>query len=171
MDNLKYLKDYIAEYKSLGEAEFGTRHRASVLLGMGMIGNLGDGGGAGRTVAVQAVGAELQASASLVGRVWPLRKEQGRTGAGVNIGRSQENDIVIPEYSISQKHCEFILTPTGPVLKDLGSSNGTLVGTKKLMPRKPQPLADGDQVVLGRFSFEFMLGKSFMARVAGAAGA
>lgn len=166
MAELRFIKDYVAELKNLGEVEFAGRHRASVLLGVGMVGELTDaGGGAGRTVAVQTVSSETQNSVGLVGHVWPLRKERAGPG-GISVGRGQDNDVVISEYSISQKHCEFIMAPTGTQIKDLGATNGTQVAGHRLMARRALPIKDGEQVILGRFEFQFMTAKSFCQRVA-----
>lgn len=48
------------------------------------------------------------------------------TLARTTIGRSTEADITVDDSGISRKHCEIVLG-TPPVLRDLGSTNGTWV--------------------------------------------
>ena len=47
---------------------------------------------------------------------------------GVEIGRGQENGVVISDPRSSRRHCRVIRTPQGWVLEDLKSRNGTLLG-------------------------------------------
>ncbi|MCW8138126.1 MAG: DUF4388 domain-containing protein [Planctomycetota bacterium] len=65
------------------------------------------------------------------------------------IGR-EEAMLTIPSARVSRKHAEITWDPQGrPVLTDLGSSNGTLVGGKRLA--KPHVLEDGDEVSVGPY--------------------
>jgi DNA-binding NtrC family response regulator len=43
------------------------------------------------------------------------------------IGKSPENDFVLSETTVSRAHCEIIREPKGYLLRDLGSTNGTLL--------------------------------------------
>lgn len=45
----------------------------------------------------------------------------------VSIGRDRENDLVFSEAGISRNHAEIVSTPKGHEVRDLGSSNGTIV--------------------------------------------
>lgn len=76
----------------------------------------------------------------------------------VQIGRHEDNDIVTPDYSLSQKHATIRID--GPAnnkfyIKDLGSTNGTLLNGKKL-GKKEAELKDMDKIQLGRFYFRFL---------------
>ena len=61
--------------------------------------------------------------------------ERGRefvvgSGAGGNvirIGKSDENDIVVGEETVSRVHCEIVRDPKGYLLRDLNSTNGTFL--------------------------------------------
>ncbi len=48
-----------------------------------------------------------------------LTKERAR------IGRSDENDFVLPDSSVSSRHAEFVLRDGSLEINDLGSTNGT----------------------------------------------
>jgi transcriptional regulator with GAF, ATPase, and Fis domain len=48
-------------------------------------------------------------------------------GAGLRIGKAPENDIVLPDDTVSRQHCELTARPDGIHVRDLGSTNGTKV--------------------------------------------
>ncbi|MFW6050773.1 MAG: sigma 54-interacting transcriptional regulator [Myxococcota bacterium] len=43
------------------------------------------------------------------------------------IGKSRENDLVLDDPTVSRVHCEILRDPKGFLLRDLGSTNGTLL--------------------------------------------
>ncbi len=57
--------------------------------------------------------------------------ERGREfiigGDLIRIGKSDENDILLPEETVSRMHCEIIRDPKGYLLRDLNSTNGTFL--------------------------------------------
>ncbi len=57
--------------------------------------------------------------------------ERGREfiigGDLIRIGKSDENDILLPEETVSRMHCEIIRDPKGYLLRDLSSTNGTFL--------------------------------------------
>jgi len=50
-------------------------------------------------------------------------------GDRVRIGKAPDNDLVLPDDTVSRHHCELTRSPTGIQIKDLGSTNHTKVGT------------------------------------------
>jgi len=73
----------------------------------------------------------------------------------INIGRSQENDIVIDNIAVSRRHAQLELKEgTGYVLRDLGSSNGTFLNGVQI-DANDHELHDGD--VLGIAKFEILV--------------
>jgi hypothetical protein len=60
------------------------------------------------------------------------------------------------ENGVSQKHALIRKTSTGYEILDLGSTNGTWLDKKRLMPNQPYPLASGTQVHLGRLCLSFV---------------
>jgi pSer/pThr/pTyr-binding forkhead associated (FHA) protein len=73
----------------------------------------------------------------------------------VTVGRVSDNDICIPEYSISKLHC--VLAPAGSEVRltDCGSTNGTTLNGKVLQPKQAFALTGGEKLVMGRFAFLF----------------
>jgi HD-GYP domain-containing protein (c-di-GMP phosphodiesterase class II) len=61
------------------------------------------------------------------------RKDQvWSSGESLRIGRDATCDVRFPEDAISRRHAEFVHTDRGWVLRDLGSTNGTLVNGVRL---------------------------------------
>ena len=63
----------------------------------------------------------LVLSGALQGREFILNKDHSF------IGSSPANDVVLNDPTVSRRHCEIRFTPTGCLLRDLGSTNGTFV--------------------------------------------
>jgi len=72
-----------------------------------------------------------------------------------NIGRTPENDICIQESQVSRRHALIRLKDTYYVIEDLGSKNGVVVNDKKLEGFVPQPLYDGDRIVISDVTMIF----------------
>ena len=69
-----------------------------------------------------------------------------------HVGRSSENDIYLDDVQISRRHAEMIWDGARCAVTDLGSSNGTFVNGRRLMPNVPEALRPGDQVSFGTAS-------------------
>jgi len=67
--------------------------------------------------------------------------------ARVRIGRSPDLELVIADDFVSTQHAQILPAPGGPVLEDLGSTNGTLVGGRRIS--RVVPLAAGDEIEVG----------------------
>lgn len=65
-------------------------------------------------------------SEGFVGKTCELTAEK------LTIGRVENNGFQIPEGSISGRHCEVRLKEGKVYVKDLGSTNGTFIGGKKV---------------------------------------
>lgn len=63
------------------------------------------------------------------------------------LGRDVGNDIVIGDVEISRQHARLTRTPTGFVLEDLGSTNGSFVNGDRLT--SPRVLNPGDLLGFG----------------------
>jgi ABC transport system ATP-binding/permease protein len=68
----------------------------------------------------------------------------------ITVGRSTDNDVVLDYPTISGYHARVILEPTGAILEDLGSMNGTAIGSveKKIVRASLKP---NDRVFFGSY--------------------
>ena len=69
-------------------------------------------------------------------------------GAISLIGRTEENHIRLTGPGVSRRHALIKGTPTGFVLKDFGSQNGTFVNGERVSETE-RPLVEGDRIVIG----------------------
>ncbi len=65
------------------------------------------------------------------------------------VGRDPECDLTIDDRSLSRRHAVITLDPDGATVADLGSSNGTIVGSTPLTPDEPCPLSLDEMIELG----------------------
>ena len=79
----------------------------------------------------------------------------------VRLGSAHKNDVMVPDSSVSRFHCELRHTESGFLLTDLGSTNGTVVGSLKV---KEAYVQDETILQLGRATVRFIPGKE-IARV------
>ncbi len=169
----KHIDEYIKLCRDQGPLEFSRTQGTAVLVGLGVVGTLAeDGARGGAQTFLASLDMHAQETKSLHRRIWRVEKARfGPETKNVRLGRSSENDIIIPEYSISQTHCEFSRTSEGEHrLLDLGAHNGTLINGVKLQPHALTPLESEDEVVIGRYLFEFLDSRTFTTRVAVMAG-
>ncbi len=78
------------------------------------------------------------------------------TGSRTCIGSHASNDIVIEDSTVSRFHCELVMGPEGPRVRDLGSKNGTVLDGVSV---RDAFLKDGSVLRLGRASLRFELKK------------
>jgi pSer/pThr/pTyr-binding forkhead associated (FHA) protein len=80
------------------------------------------------------------------------RRLQLRQGAPTRIGRSLDNDLVLPDQSISRHHASIAIVDGAFRLQDLNSQNGCYVDGKRI---SETTLRDGDRIRLGDAQFQF----------------
>ncbi|MSP60327.1 MAG: FHA domain-containing protein [Myxococcales bacterium] len=108
--------------------------------------DLNAAGGMGGGIANGVVGWFIPLEGKQMGELFQLK---GR----VSVGSSSDNDVVMVDCpSISGHHCEFVASPSGFKLNDLGSTNGTFVNDKRVTTHE---LIDNDNVKLGKVNFKF----------------
>ncbi len=72
------------------------------------------------------------------------------------IGRKTSCDVIVPDISVSDKHCSIKLDESGQLLvTDLNSTNGTTANMLKITPGLPTPISDEGVLTIGRYCFEF----------------
>ena len=83
------------------------------------------------------------------GRVYtvPLLKNS------IGIGRSKDNDIVLPDQTVSRNHARIMETEEGHLLTDLGSFNGTKVNEESIQSTL---LKHNDRIKLGLVKLIFL---------------
>jgi predicted component of type VI protein secretion system len=83
------------------------------------------------------------------GQVIPLNRRK------FLIGREQDCQLRPNSDMVSRHHCVFSVDDYSVRLRDLGSTNGTLVNGERI--RKETVLANGDRIVIGNLDFELVI--------------
>jgi eukaryotic-like serine/threonine-protein kinase len=96
-----------------------------------------------------------QATSTVVPRVRVLDKS-GQTlqvaevkSQGIIIGRQAGCDIVLTSQGISRQHLQIMWNGKEVIVKDLGSSNGTLLENMRLLPQVSQPWMGRQLICIG----------------------
>jgi hypothetical protein len=85
---------------------------------------------------------------------------------GVTLGRTQNNDLVIDDASVSRFHAWFQQAEDGRwAVADAGSKNGTMVSLNKLAGRKLQPLEGGERLRFGSVDAWFLMPQKVIERL------
>ncbi|MCB9438205.1 MAG: FHA domain-containing protein [Anaerolineales bacterium] len=69
-------------------------------------------------------------------------------GALVSLGRSPDNEVYIPERTVSRHHATIAYRAGVFVISDPGSANGVFVNDLQIKPPQIYPLIDGDVIRL-----------------------
>lgn len=87
---------------------------------------------------------------TLVAQAGPLIGQRWMIKENTLIGRDESCDIIIPDRQVSRHHARMVTTPTGVIIEDLGSKNGTHCNGQSIS--EPFNLQDGDiiQVALAQ---------------------
>jgi hypothetical protein len=163
-----HVDDFVQELKRVGEVAFRKRHPTPVLIVTGRA-TRGTRAGTEEVTRVTSVAksGKHRASLALVHRVFPLAKSTHAPPGPVLVGRTSENDVTIPEYSISKKHCAFEPRDGGMTVVDCGSTNGTMLNGAPVGRDAPIPLCGGEIITMGRFTFVFETAAGFLEFVSG----
>jgi len=108
------------------------------------------------------------ASESLKHAIYPLVKNEYASGR-VNIfsiGRVDGNDMIMPDYAISKQHATIEIKPGNYLIRDGGSTNGTMINGKRL-EKKPAQIRDKDVVAFARYEFTFYTPESLYKMLRG----
>jgi hypothetical protein len=73
----------------------------------------------------------------------------------LRIGREPGNDLPLPDRRVSNRHAELRMLPEGPVLTDVGSTNGTWLQGERMLPQQPALLAHGAVFEIGPYTFTY----------------
>ncbi len=96
-------------------------------------------------------------SESLQHAIYPLVKSEFATNTSTifAIGRIDGNDLVMPDYAISKSHAAIEVRRGTHLIKDCGSTNGTLLNGGRV-GQKPLELKDRDILSFARYEFIFL---------------
>lgn len=75
----------------------------------------------------------------------------------LRIGRNPECDLQLNGGMVSRAHAEIRLGAQGATLTDLGSSNGTFIGERRLLPNHPHLLTDGASFRIGAYRLTYRI--------------
>jgi predicted component of type VI protein secretion system len=73
----------------------------------------------------------------------------------VRIGRSELNDLPLPQPFVSTMHAVVRFDERQTLYADLGSTNGSLVNGSRVESNAPVPIGPGTEVVIGRLRLTF----------------
>jgi hypothetical protein len=86
--------------------------------------------------------------------VAPLIKVQSHFPSMITVGRTQNNDVVVPDTSISKFHAYFRIDKGIVEVADAQSRNGTFLGQRRLEPKQPVSIKPGEKVRFARVTFQ-----------------
>ncbi len=163
----QFLVEFAAEMNTLGPTAFQVKYRGFVLVGVSLVARVSERPLSWKRRTLGAISSdEPLHAASIVGRVWRVRKGEGaQRGAAVMVGQTADNDILLPEYTVSSQHASFSFDAAGMSITDLGSLNGTKVDGVLLEPLQPIRIKDQQQITIGRICFDFLGADNFVAAV------
>ena len=75
--------------------------------------------------------------------------------ARVVIGRSPGADVRLPGVGVSETHATILQQDGEYALRDERSLNGTAINGVQLVPSRPRPLSDGDEIEIAEFTLHF----------------
>jgi hypothetical protein len=100
--------------------------------------------------------------------IYPLVKKPGASFADrITIGRTPNNDVVINDHSVSRLHAYVRRQPTGWVVADAGSKNGSWMSGEALEPRRELPLPSKMLLRLGEVDLTFYVANDLFEALGG----
>ena len=93
--------------------------------------------------------------------VLEIRPAQEAAKGRVSLGRSEDNDLVLQDDTVSSHHAIFTSENGQTAVEDQRSTNGSLINSGLLPPGWPIGLKDGDVVSFGDTSLAFFTSGGF----------
>ena len=158
----QYLDEFIRELRRDGDVAFRAHHSTPVIIVTRAEGEATGNESGETTVMAETSGWRMQ-QVSLLNRVFSVGRGAFEKETPMILGRSDKvADIVVPDDSVSKRHCLFERKPDGWTITDCGSTNGTMIGEIELAPNKPFVLKGGESLTMGNFSFLFHTADGFI---------
>ena len=125
--------------------------------------HVNDGGAPFRTRVVTSTTADSLDGAARV--EWIRKRSEGVFSTLIGIGRTRNNDIVLPMAGVSKYHAYIQHDAETGIfsIADAGSKNGTLVDGMLLSPREPFALRDNTALSFAGTECRFRLTSTFFA--------
>jgi hypothetical protein len=111
----------------------------------------------------------LAPSEALRHAIYPMIKSEyssTTSSRSFTIGRVDGNDMIMPDYAISKKHAVINIKDGSYFIRDLGSTNGTMINGSRLS-KKPTKIHDQEIISFARYEFLFLLPASLYAMLKG----
>ncbi len=100
--------------------------------------------------------------------LYPLTKKHGASFPDrITIGRTGNNDVVIPDSSVSRLHAYVRRDGARWLVADAGSKNGSWLADEPLAARKERPLVSRAVLRLGDVDLTFYLAADLFAALGG----
>jgi len=153
------LRELRGDARQLEDAEFDDRHgRAFLILSAADLAR--PLGATSTEVRLSSDGPGRDSTVGLSLLVYPVRRNGRSAGHLITIGRSDDNDVVVPDVSISRFHAFVKEGANGEwLMHDAGSTNGTTVNGHSAPQQgqgSPVQLKSGDDVRLGQVDLTFL---------------
>jgi hypothetical protein len=160
------VRDLREDARALSREEFEDRHGSAFLL----LSAAELAMSRGRTPTEVCLDDGPRRSESTVGLslvAFPVRRGAKSAGHLITVGRTEDNDVVIPDLSISRVHAFVTQGPRGEwLIQDAGSTNGTtLIG--RSVPQQgtggAAEMKSGDDLRLGQVELTFLGAEALVA--------
>ena len=76
--------------------------------------------------------------------------------AALGIGRAADNEISLDEISLSRRHARLSIESGRLSVEDLGSANGTYIGSQRIAPNTPTLVPENEIVRAGDVEVRFV---------------
>jgi hypothetical protein len=153
------IEAFCEDAQRLQTAAFEARHGSAFLL-LTAAGHAMRNGPAATHVSLLGDSDPSAHTANLSVLVYPVRPGERAAGHLLTLGRAPNNDVVIPDHTISRFHAFLKRDASGGFLiQDAGSTNGTSVNGAPVAAKDLGPataLKRGDTLRLGQLEFTFV---------------
>src|SRR5690348_10668814 len=76
--------------------------------------------------------------------------------AAIGAGRASDNELVLDDISVSRRHARLTFDGGQMTVEDLGSANGSYIGSQRLAPNTPALVPAGEAARLGDVELRFV---------------
>lgn len=160
------VRDLRDDARSLTSDEFEDRHGRAFLLLTAAELSVARGPATTEVQLLDDASTPGESTASLSLLAYPMRRSARSAGHLITMGRASDNDVVVPDLSISRFHAFVKEGAAGSwLLLDAGSTNGTTVNGRSVPQQgvgEPVELKSGDSVRLGQVELTFLEARALL---------